>query len=316
MLLPRTSAAYTVPEHLKITKNAVQVFNACVEHHRESLTSRFEPIHAQEEILSKCNEMQDHNWPWLNRLKMWHFYSPKKPPKGSVFQLAAFAIETRLNGWIGLLQESFDATNDPAIAYALAGAAIHYVQDMTVPSHVVPIFHPGIFNWGDAFDSYLVRESSLPVTESSCREMFADRGNFETIINTTAEDTKASLHGAIDESKLHRLSWESFWDTSLDGDGFGKYGCFGNSFGDERLTCGTNRFEVEKCVYVSFARARHEQAVRGTISILAALQRKFSNDSPDCLVQKCAFPGIGINFDLAVAWRKNELGASGSSMCK
>ena len=87
----------------------------------------------------------------LRRIANWHFYDPEKQAeKRFIF------IRTQLHTRFRELSQLLSAKPAPKDSYELLGRIIHYLQDVTVPAHVVPVFHPRYFVVNDRFDKYPV----------------------------------------------------------------------------------------------------------------------------------------------------------------
>ncbi|MDX2019891.1 MAG: hypothetical protein SF187_06600 [Deltaproteobacteria bacterium] len=297
--------AYSVRNHSELFRSAASFFNECVQRHPQVIPPYLRPLERQEQILFQCSNIQDQKS--IDRLKMWHFYSPKRIPKASVMRLGALAVDTRLDTFFAMAERAFEESNDPGLAYALVGAAIHYLQDVTVPSHVIPIFHPGIFDWHDEFDEYPVQSELVKADATTCAQWLSDQRSLGTILQDTAQDTLDSLHGPTNAFQGRLLSWEMFWKPGVDVDGFGKYGCFGDNFGSADLSCAGKAFRMSSHLYAAFARARHRMAVRSTVAAMAAVQRKTSTSTCACVSSKCPFPGRGSDGEIAIAWCSPEV---------
>ena len=230
----------------------------------------------------------------LRKFALWHFYSPDVHIEGSFWEANWLNGDTSLDRFFSRLTDRLESAQDPDTVVGTAGAMLHYVQDVAVPAHVVPIFHP-IFGvprviYGDKVDGAAFTPATPGEDEATCARLLDGEGGapspFPTILNQTAAATLAAVKQAIppamitmegDPQLLPRVerSWALFWDLRRHEDGFADYGCGGNVFGEETFKCRFSLFksvkiEVRPEAYRAFVEARHLAAVEASVRVIAA----------------------------------------------
>ncbi len=114
---------------------------------------------------------------WLQRLTNWHFYNPYKEDQQQYTLLGHININRSMTNLVQQREQQLCQTlqkpdlsfDDFASAY---GSCMHFIEDVTVPAHVTPVFHgpilpggatghswPGIIH--DPFDGYPVNLDAL-----------------------------------------------------------------------------------------------------------------------------------------------------------
>jgi hypothetical protein len=73
-----------------------------------------------------------------NRLTNWHFYNPNKTSKAITRRVTVEQSQRRL--W-QRARHGFDTTSKAEEKPLFLGALIHFVEDVSVPAHVVPVYH-------------------------------------------------------------------------------------------------------------------------------------------------------------------------------
>eukprot|EP00697_Spironema_sp_BW2_P002597 gnl/Spiro4/13447_TR7175_c0_g1_i1.p1 gnl/Spiro4/13447_TR7175_c0_g1~~gnl/Spiro4/13447_TR7175_c0_g1_i1.p1 ORF type:complete len:276 (-),score=44.88 gnl/Spiro4/13447_TR7175_c0_g1_i1:55-882(-) len=132
------------------------------------------------------------------------------------------------------------------------GNAIHYLQDMCSPPHVVPVMH----GMGDGFESF---STTVPESSSCEPDDFDASQSLIDIFKATATTTLSLLDQSLtvfSASAPDVTLSRAFWDASSpDDNGFGVYGSQGNTFGSGSLP---------NELYVSFKQSRQRAAVDAT----------------------------------------------------
>lgn len=278
--------------HNQITLAAVKVFNDCLKFDPE-----LKPIHEIDDKLSKLVANKNKNedgtlFTYQIRFGNWHFYNTNN---------------TLDDGWP---RHFFDEIFDKKITYlnqallsgrpvddlyVKAGSVMHYVQDVSSPPHVAPVYHWKFLGMGikEPFDVYKLNESlyknELSVTQDQCKELLAWNGDFkEEILKVDAKATLAVLDQEIPgqndtANKPHK--WSSFWRPASSSepacnnkkpkDGFGTYGQFCNNFGEIKpLLSNTGDFVISNETYNKFFLSQFIQARNSSVKVLAWVMRK------------------------------------------
>ncbi len=160
----------------------------------------------------------------------------------------------------------------------ILGHAIHHIQDMTSPPHVVPVMH-GLY---DGFESYEVALAEVPLQKIDCS--FIEKGKSKTLSklhHETAQETLARVRPGGDagisviENGLHmKVWWNAFWQEKSSGE-FGEYGFLGNNFGKGFFEHKESAFNIDAKVFRDFKIKQMRQAVEATkLAIARALRQR------------------------------------------
>jgi hypothetical protein len=306
--------AYSVANHKRITADALWLLDACKLHAPAAMPK------GARKVAGCYNTAQDG---LFQKRVHWHFppavwypvgsqerdraqrgdldgCEPKCPTKFP-FRWAYCGVvrRTRVDAWVDYLwQRARGGT--PHEVYAALGATMHYLQDMFVPSHVVPVFHPRPWFQRDAFDSYTQWEEIHPhfdatkghVPTATCEALRQDRREPIEILRGAIAHTLR----ALDEPRGVRIEiggrarwhpWRDFWDGPPHERhaGFLRYGFGGDDhFGDERFHTAGGEARVAPLAYQRFATRR----ARGAITATAALILRFERELRPCQGPRCA----------------------------
>jgi hypothetical protein len=216
-------------------------------------------------------------------MRLWHFpYTPSAQQGCDPCQARCYAkkfcpywinfckhaVFRSFEPWLGYLFSELTRKQPAAAHYPALGALLHYVQDLAVPAHAVPIFHPEWLFGHDDFDNHAFHvdhQSLLKHRPGVCSEL-AQPQSLAKLLQTTREQTLASLQQPVPMQSAEQpasLKWSAFWRAQPRRAGapeFGSYGCEGD-FGDEKVRCDGHRYIVEGASYDAFADARAEAAI-------------------------------------------------------
>jgi hypothetical protein len=249
--------SYAPKTHRQLVQEAVKDFKVCIDH----LQLRAAPFSADEsEEIESGNLWEDYNL-W-RKFTNWHFYHPSK-------DLGV--------GWLGIGHGSLGPrfqelqSADPK-KLAVIGALSHYLQDVTNPAHVVPIYH-GI---GDSFDNFdfkahwpkQISKAQCEILWQRSQQSIKKKHFIWELLQQTAAHTRARLEEKIAiKSGKHQgdFSWgQAFWDETYGKGskrvGFGQYGFLGNEFGSPDLG-------LEPAVMAQFAREQIRAAQHVTVEL-------------------------------------------------
>ena len=173
----------------------------------------------------------------------------------------------------------------------LLGKAIHHIQDMASPAHVVPIMHPKALSISYkvlSFDAFEGFHKNAEILDSIKKRDHQDRcafinhkaKNLMDILDQSAHETLRSLMNTVDvliknaenqDVLPSAITWQKWYDTLTPPDKFGfrDYGPYQNSFGQtEFKDVAGNIIQVDSKSYEYFARERLQQSIEHTKSAL------------------------------------------------
>ncbi len=261
--LPTGVYAYSVETHRKITRSAVERYNACLATHK---LTKISPEQAEQ--IESGNDWEDLQVP--RKLTNWHFYKAGKDLGKGHWNIGVGSLVPRFEK----LEKQLTASPKN---FELMGALTHYIQDMTNPAHAAPIHHLG----KDRFDNFDFSKAWPDfISARECDEVFNESldGTYLSILDQMARQTLDRLNLEFDYKvgprELRKTWGEAFWSTEYDlelskQENFGHYGRWGNTFGDTTI----GSAEIEKTEYENFARAQIHEAIRGTIQYFEKFRR-------------------------------------------
>jgi hypothetical protein len=292
LLLPRATCAYDPRQgHKQLAEAAIEGFNLCITADVDHVYSLpvFE-IGKYAATIVEADVAEDEK-NLLRRALNWHFYSTSGPQ-------IHFLTDRSLDRVFSGIEDKLKADGiAPSGAYKLVGRAMHFLEDVTVPAHVVPVYHgPGFpRSIKDPVDTYrvqglvpgqiLAREvaGALP---GKCKELaaapgpgapqFAPAGPLRSILDLTAEETRTHrLAGALCESGGLRLKWRRFWTFPASEKFFGRYADDTPVFGAPGVIRGSHgsSCKLTWVEYDAFVLAGHKQAVLADIRALFYVSR-------------------------------------------
>ena len=263
------AAAYDGSLHQELTFVAAKHFNNCA---AEFALPRLTPL--QVRYVAKANVRQTES-NVFRKITRWNYYDREEQRPRSML----WFIQTRMHQHFNRLVDELEAAEALADRYSGLGRIVNYVQDMTSPAHVVPVFTGRWWRWdiSDRFDRYPVDADAVSTAlGDACVDMEAGADDYQGLLGATADLTLQAVRQQIPGLPV---GWQVFWRIGEAG-GFGGYGPAGNNFGrPAEFDCGgTTR--AERCVllegdplYEAFAAERHLDAVRATITAMWMLQR-------------------------------------------
>ncbi len=256
--------AFHINDHLAITRLAATQVLRCRPDAKARLTGD-----ALKQIL---NADMDED---LNLIRKWlhysHYYNPFKTL--DMYRADSSATIEEVESALG------SATQADGDANLWAGRAIHHIQDASVPAHVEPVEH-GLDDGFEALDVSLD-----PGFQISCTDLQAHPpATLLDLLRETAIQTDAALDAKIEYTDARArhtgrkapaltLSWrEGFWSPS-NGHGFGKYGAFGNGFGQTSLEYDDSQGNpiMVTVAPATYSRFKSQQLARAVSSTAQAL---------------------------------------------
>ena len=258
--------AYDGSAHQFMTFLAAKQFNRCVE---GTDIPALTPL--QVRYIAKANTgLADRSV--FARMFNWRYYDRNDQSEQSMM----WVVDTRFHDHFDELSGRLQVVDDPVAAYQDLGRAISYIQLVSSPPRVVPVYVARFwrFSFSDRFDNFpLDEEALIDRIEGDCRFLEPPPESYADVLIAVAERTMAAVYEPMSGLPA---DWTAFWRPDPDADGFGDYGPAGNSFGRRtEFRCAGG----ERCVllkddplYAEFALGRHADAVRGTQAAMLLMQ--------------------------------------------
>lgn len=271
VLLPaKQSYAYSKSNHKHITQAAVELIQRC------ELPVQLSEKNIQ--TLVVLNLGQDRI---LNKMRLWHFPAPLKgsgspvPQKRRAWLYGKLVTETTFDRWAKYLDDQIKQQTSFEQRLPGIGALLHYVQDLAIPAHAVPIFHPTRISNADRLDSWKKLQPSgqtlLPATEKICETI--STGNVDDVIEFLSAARMITLKslskplGSDCQGAICR--WSRYWSTAVGDNGFANYGCDDKDiFGKSGFKCEGKKYRVNPEAYKRFAADRFQDAVIASAQML------------------------------------------------
>jgi len=281
---PISAYAFKGDYHEGITGIALSYYKTC----QQSYPNQLREIHADNgSLLAAASGDIDrfsllHLRRSLSRLWNWHFYDAglddADNPHASIEKNWLHMNRSLHRIFIEkvILASQRMALRDKDF-FILSGEVLHFVQDMAVPAHVVPIYHD-IFK-PDDFDGYVFDTSSVQKKDIPCSAFLEQHESPETTLTRLAQDTRAAIVEHIDERSDRQ--WTVLWDLSAQGMdvnrvGFYTYGVCGNVFDQakHRMVSLPQVCQIEPETINTLYKNRYEQSLDASLRVLIFLNRK------------------------------------------
>lgn len=258
--------AYDGSAHQFMTFLAAKQFNRCVE---GTDIPALTPL--QVRYIAKANTgLADRSV--FARMFNWRYYDRDDQSEQSMM----WVVDTRFHDHFDELSGRLQVVEDPVAAYQDLGRTISYIQLVSSPPRVVPVYVARFwrFSFSDRFDGFPLDEEALVAAiEGDCRFLDPPPESYADVLAAVADRTLEAVFQPMDGLPT---DWTAFWRPNIDADGFGDYGPAGNNFGRRtEFRCAAG----ERCVllnddplYAEFALARHADAVRGTQAAMLLMQ--------------------------------------------
>lgn len=268
-LLAHGAGAYESETRQQLTFLAAKQFNECV---AGTKVPRLTALQVRYLVRGSLSEGDPG---FVDGSVNWQFYDRSNQSTPRVL----WAIDTRMHArFDALAAEVFaDDLEEDMPRFERLGEVVHYLQAVTVPANVVPIYHPRRWRWhsADAFTEYpLDRDALRERLDQVCVELLAtpETEGLSTLLDSTAAVTIANIRAPIADMNA---TWQVFWREGEAGE-FGSYGPAGNSFGREaEFPCRSERCRLlaDDPIYAEFALRQHRLAVVSTMRAMLVLQR-------------------------------------------
>ena len=248
------SQAFHLGDHSMITRQALSEFQKCF----PGELDRDEPFF----VISSDLE-EDLN---IVRKDIFfsHYFNPQKNlPMARQDSLAR----------IDQLNRALKIDKNSILLYIHLGHAIHHIQDMATPAHVIPVEH-GPF---DSFEQYDMKNKDIS-SGLSCQELAVQAikvRDLQSLLVQAAQETLKSVTQislmitATDSkgSQSYPIDGTAFW-KSAPGDGFGSYGPMGKHYGETDINFVNGKVKTTADFYESFKHQRMQMAVTNTLLAL------------------------------------------------
>jgi hypothetical protein len=264
---PAVALAYPADVHQEMTFLAARLLNQCL------IADGQEPVSAlQVRHIARANtQMADRSA--FVRMFRWNYYASVPGTGRTLFGL----VDTRFEGHFEELAAAFGTGGEDRSTLRKLGRMVFYLQRMTTPHRVVPVFSERFWrlSFADRFDDWpLDHESVATGAAGHCDTLLASNPTPQALLQTVVADTVDAVRSPISGLPV---TWEAIWQMPAQAGAFGEYGVAGNRFGEEvEFDCEAS----EPCVllrhdplYRDFAVARHTMAIRATMQALMWLRR-------------------------------------------
>lgn len=251
---PLVTSAYSIPTHRLLTRKAVEIYKTCA---RDLKLNQIPSVQDLKRLESgNIREDLDYSVKAFN----WHYYHPRKNLGGADFGFGSASLEPRF--------KKLQAEMSVSPSFSKLGQMMHYVQDLTVPAHVAPIYHSV-----DSFDTYPVEDLVAEVQlNQTCSDLFSthklDRSYFELLreVAFATLDHMNESFIAEEGGEPVQIRWrKAFWKNRGAKNSFGIYGDFGNRFGRTEI----GNYRIPRSVYEEFARIQIESAIFVSAQMIA-----------------------------------------------
>ena len=226
----------------------------------------------------------------------WHFFNPYRKH----LSLVAMVEQSHVNLWEGL-KKGFKSNSKVHNKLIFIGGLIHLIEDLTVPAHVIPVYHgptvvkimgpirlePLVSYMQDLGDEYTIQifdkidfipldinrlETELLNNDAVCTEAGRDSETLEQIRLLTSLFTLNTLANEI--PGCPDVTWQDFWIKPKNNEYFGRYNVKQNNplFGENGLLHSENgatcRFSVNDVRYSDFVYILHLKAIEADLKVL------------------------------------------------
>jgi hypothetical protein len=214
------------------------------------------------------------------RMFRWNYYNPM----GDEVKPVLGMIDTRFDSHFNALLDELSDSDERHQRLSMFGRTLSYVQDVTSPAKVVPVFTGRWwrFSFSDRFDKFAVDVPRLQrALGNYCADLephyLLDKSDIGTAMNTLVRRTAEVTLGHVEMTiNGFPATWASYWQPAKNEEEFGSYGVAGNNFGVRaEFACG----DGEQCLllkddplYQDFAHLQHLTAVRATIQAMFLMQ--------------------------------------------
>ena len=210
-LFCQSGYSYSVPNHKSLTQWAVDLARHCAKNDSTITRGYWFTDDSTTTTLSNSaiefNVSQDK--PWYKK-NLWHFPADadglhRRLATGADFAPYAWMITstgfTEFTPFVHYLARTATLYNNDANLFRAIGALSHFVQDMAVPAHAIPIFHPiGAFGT-DKFDDFPL----VDIHSRLSKELMEEHTVCQQVLSTSPPSTVTvdmqDLHTSVSEGR-------------------------------------------------------------------------------------------------------------------
>jgi len=206
-------------------------------------------------------------WSPRQRIRNWHFYKSNDFIKNREYFLLGKSYTTSERR-VEKLISKLKSKSGNRKRFITLGRIIHHIQDMSTPSHVVPIFHgPGK---ADVYETYMMKYIESDIDFIAGVTLKNDADDFRTLYEKFALLSLAHLESKtipLSNGSESNISFDKIWTPypKLKDNkyiGFGDFGEYGSCFNAEPLD-GVAQIDI-KAIYRHFT----TQAAQSTYEAL------------------------------------------------
>ena len=280
LYVPLSGFAYNTSNHEAITQHAIYLLNRQCKDVYITLE--------EAKMIIKGNVSEDaFGFKWAIRWCNQHFYNPLKERK---HRKRIYSINERFER---IAKRCFRRVGSKKY-FKYVGEIVHHIQDMTNPSHVVPVYHgPGL---KDKFDEHYLT-CYFPDTIEINLSLPYDTPYLSSILKPVAEKTLDALKQRFDIYEMRNgncvrqtIDWSKYWNENPEG-WFGQYGEIGkpdksagqkiDNYVVEEIHKGDTTYYVDRRIYDDFSTQQVELAVIETARFLYYAKKKYVNKKSD-----------------------------------
>ncbi len=261
-----TAWSYQGEIHQKMTFAAARQFNLCAPSVELPTLTPLQVRYIARSAVKESNSR-------MVRAFRWGFYEREDQARKRLVGL----VQTRLHERFEKLEAAVGEAEDLVGYYSATGQIMAHVQDMSVPTFVVPIYYNRFWRLSvrDRFSVYPIDVELLTAKlgERSCEELLGEEAVPAQLLSELAEMTITAIRQPI--LGQEPATWESFWRFGKEGK-FGKYGPARNRFGQRTdFACGeqTCLFLKDDPLYRDFALQRHLDALHFSLRLMRWAQQ-------------------------------------------
>ncbi|MGD0277897.1 MAG: hypothetical protein ABSC11_01180 [Smithella sp.] len=263
-LLEATCHAFNPVEHGSISRQATSLYEAC--------TGRVIPEELSKVFIKRAVAEDNIS---LERITNWHFYNNGN--KIGRYYLLFYGANDKTFRKLSKKLDSLFASGEFSSKeiYKVAGRIAHHIQDMSVPAHVVPIYH-----WkDDKFENYTPASGIRENTSELCKMLNGPVIAPLDLLEQSAQNTLKAIAGPVvfdSGETMENETWMKFWGGSDNEDlaGFKTYGAYGNVFGMVPACNSPVCRSYNKDTYDRFFNERYMRAVIDTVRLLLFIDQR------------------------------------------
>ena len=268
LMLASSCYAFEPERHELISNSAATLYKACTGH---AIT---------EELLSAFAQgTADEDERGLTRALNWHFYN-NGHRIGRYWKFIFYcngSNEKIYHQRVQTLDGLFALKTSSIKIYAAAGRVAHHIQDMSVPPHVMPIYHLG----DDNFDNYIPASIPTADTAAICKDIKGTAIEPFDLPEQAAQNTLRAVAQPVvfaDGKTSENETWMKFWGGPDDPDlsGFKTYGEYGNVFGTIPPCKSSICRAYDRNTFDRFYNEAYMRAVADTVRLFIYLDQRYA----------------------------------------